>query len=340
MAESHSETEQKSNIDSEPLVSVIVPVYNTEEYLEYCLDSIISQTYKKLEIILIDDGSTDKSGEVCDKYRKRDKRIKVFHKENGGLSAARNFGLEHMQGEWVTFVDSDDYIHATMVMNMVRFALADCSQMVSVIHKKTAKEFPYSYNGNVNNKIVSRIYDRRVYQVDVLSGKLAMYSHGKLYKCELFESIRFPVGKLYEDVPTTWAISKLVDRVTVINKELYFYRQRLGSIVNSAFKPERMDQVYVAEDIYEEVKGNKLFEYTAGSRCFFSAADNYSLITDGYYQEKKYLECCMKKYRRDVLRDDNAKIGIKILAIISYLSLNLVRIFVKGKKRLNLILKY
>ena len=356
MAESHSETEQKINKNmpdennkgkvKPPLVSVIVPVYNVEQYLEYCLNSILYQTYKKLEIILIDDASTDGSGRICDRYAAKDQRVRVIHRENAGLSAARNAGIEVMNGEWVTFVDSDDYIRCDMIEKMVMIALKDGSDIALVLHKKTALNLEFRRSGIKESDqnhdksgkkrgegIRRKKYDRRSFQLDILSGKLAMYSHGKLYKSSLFESIRFPEGKLYEDVPTTWAVSKIINKASFLGEELYFYRQRIGSIVNAPFKPGRMDQVYAAEAIYEEVKGDEELEPIAASRCFFSAADNYSLVTKEFPKEAGYLKDAIKKYRKGVLRDKRAGKNLKLMAMVAGMGPAPVRLLGKMYKK-------
>ena len=341
MEESRSETELKYNNEAasksglntgtvhEPLVSVIVPAYNTEAYLRYCIESIRTQSYQKLEMILIDDGSTDGSPRICDEYGIKDSRVRVIHKENGGLSAARNTGLDVMKGEWVTFVDSDDYLHREMIEIMIGTALKDKSDMVHVLHKKTKLELPFDYDDDQKGKpgktVESQTLNKEEYKLGILSGKLAMYSHGKLYKAGLFRNIRFPEGKLYEDVPTTWAVSKIIDRASVVERRLYFYRMRSGSIVNEDFKPSRMDQVYAAEAIYEEVKDDPILSYIAGSRCFFSHADNYSMVCPEFSEEKAYLEKGLKRFRGDVLKDKRAKKSLKLMAVMAYVNLGLVR---------------
>lgn len=119
-----------------PLISIIMPVYNVEQYLNYCMESILAQDYKNLEIILIDDGSTDSSGDMCDEYAKNDSRIKVIHKKNGGLSSARNIGIEVMTGKYMTFVDPDDYIRIDYVSRMYKYILEDETDLVVCSYKK------------------------------------------------------------------------------------------------------------------------------------------------------------------------------------------------------------
>lgn len=219
----------------EPLISIIIPIYNVEKYLEKCLRSVVNQTYKNLEIILVDDGSPDKCGEICDFYSKIDKRIKVIHKKNGGLSEARNYGLDIMQGKYVMFIDSDDYI-----------ALNTCALVIETAEHKNADIVFVSYslcdNDNFKFNDLKRVKAKKISKKKALKSILtnsstksgqAIYqmAWGKLYSKNLFKEIRYPVGKIHED---EFVIYKLIDmskNCMVINKKLYAYRQRDDSIM-------------------------------------------------------------------------------------------------------------
>ena len=181
----------------EKLVSIIVPVYNVEKYLSKCIDSILAQTYKNLEIILVDDGSKDNSGTICDEYSKKDKRIKIIHKPNGGISDVRNHGLKIATGDYIGFVDSDDYIAEDMFETLVSL-LEKNDADISIV------SFYEYYNGkligvreNENVEIMNKVEAIKELLID---RKIQSYTWNKLFKKELFDGLQFPVGKNFEDI--------------------------------------------------------------------------------------------------------------------------------------------
>ena len=213
------------------LLSVIVPVYNVKDYLRECIDSIINQSYRNMEIILVDDGSTDGSSSICDEYANRDSRIKVFHKENGGLSSSRNTALDHVSGEHVTFVDSDDVIIGTdvykeLMLKLEKNADIDAVQY-DVLHKFSSsqqhtRDYPF------------RIYNTKV---DILDGYLSQNIHvsccDKIFKTEVFRDIRFPEKQISEDIAIIPQIINNINVLETCNIGYYGYRYREGSISNS-----------------------------------------------------------------------------------------------------------
>lgn len=232
------------------MISVIVPVYNVEKYLERCVKSIAAQTYKDLEILLIDDGSTDKSGKMCDDFQQTDSRIKAFHKQNGGLSDARNYGIEHSAGEFISFVDSDDYIDEKMLETLHRLItendadLAVCSAMdvfegKEVTQVKEIKEFNL-------NKVESYKY--------MLRGDGIPSACNKLYKRQTVGNVRFPVGKLYEDGFFTPQILKRVEKTAVTSKPMYYYFRRADSITTKPFRKGDLDVIEAYDKCVKQVK--------------------------------------------------------------------------------------
>lgn len=218
------------------IVSVIVPVYNVEKYLNKCLDSLLVQSYADIEILLIDDGSTDNSGEICDIYANRNDNIKVIHKENGGLSDARNKGLDMATGQWITFVDSDDYVTPDYVETLLSLVLKNNAD-ISIA--------TYTY---VSEKSRSRATG----EVDVMNSKIAikrmlmddgfdMGAWSKMYRAEYFKKIRFPKGKLFEDSLVTYQLIAESSKVAFESKSIYFYINRSDSIINSQFTNRKFD---------------------------------------------------------------------------------------------------
>lgn len=213
------------------LLSVIIPVYNVKDFLAECIDSILNQSYKEMEIILVDDGSTDGSSSICDEYARRDNRIKVIHKENGGLSSSRNAGLDVITGEYVTFVDSDDVIigedlYSNLLHRFEENPRLDVVQF-DVIHKYTSSEQH------------TRNYPFKTYnsKIEILDGYLSQNIHvsccDKIFKAEIFKHIRFPEKQISEDIAIIPQIIEKVNSLEACNLGYYGYRQREGSISNS-----------------------------------------------------------------------------------------------------------
>lgn len=254
------------------LISVIVPIYNMEKYLNKCVDSILNQTYSNMEILLIDDGSTDLSPKICDEYMKTDSRIKVFHKKNGGLSDAKNFGIKKASGKYVAFVDSDDWIENNMYENMY-YKLKDTKSNIVVCgryieYENGEKKEWYNKNEIIMNKEQSLIYLNSFYNFD-------MSSCDKLYEKSLFDNIEFPYGKKCEDAYTTYLLFNKADRVTYIPKCFYHYFQRSGSI--SRNEKINMDYIYAAE---KQLK----FFITKYPHLIYIAETNYAFSVKSIFQ--------------------------------------------------------
>lgn len=214
------------------LVSIIIPVYNVRPYLTEALDSAINQTYNNIEIIIIDDGSTDGSEIVCDEYKKQDKRIQIIHQENKGLSAARNIGLRMATGEYVVFMDSDDAYSLDFVSIMVNAIISNNSDLVICrcsIHR-TNNKMTQSNSNSIEPRINCGEYNCIETLHEYINGSINAGVWNKIYKKNLWNNIEFPVGRFYEDQDTMFRIISLCDRVCVIDQPLYFYRKRSDSI--------------------------------------------------------------------------------------------------------------
>lgn len=219
------------------LISVIVPIYNAEQYLEKCIDSIINQTDTNLEIILVNDGSTDNSGAICDEYAKKDSRIKVIHKENGGLSSARNTGLENANGEYVSFVDSDDWIELDMLETLYDACIANeaevaCGGRYDVYPQSTIVGLCPQKNECISTiEMIKKLFTSVECDCSVCD---------KLFKRPLFNEIRFPIGQINEDEAIFYNLLEGVTRVALINKPLYNYFHRSSSISTSDFTERKL----------------------------------------------------------------------------------------------------
>lgn len=303
-----------------PLISVIVPVYNVEKYLEECLDSIIKQTYKKLQIILIDDGSIDNSGKICDSYQAEDDRINVIHKDNGGLSDARNKGLKIAKGDYLAFVDSDDFITKDYVEYLLKI-LEKYNADVSVCSKQN-----FIDGGTIKKK------DEEA-EVVVYTGIAAMENllyqkniensaWGKLYKASLFKDIYYPVGKLYEDLGTTYKVLYKAKKVIWSSEKKYFYRQRDDSIMKKKFTMSNIDRIEVSQDLMRFIRDKcKNLHKAAVSRFFIS---NVQVLREIPLKENEYSDVVyeikrnIKQYRKVVLLDKKAKRISRFIALAAY----------------------
>lgn len=203
-----------------PLISVIVPVYKAEEYLERCIDSILKQSYENLEVILVDDGSPDRCGEICDKYQKLDRRIKVIHKENGGQSSARNAALDMATGSYFTFVDSDDAIDFDMVYYLYEAIRKTNSQISVCGFCKITDGLSQNENAFSEDTVFcgADIMDEMI-----TDEKIGSQPCGKLFLASLFDTVRFPVGRIYEDIAIMHLVFAKADRIVCLKECKYKY---------------------------------------------------------------------------------------------------------------------
>lgn len=228
------------------MVSVIVPVYNVKPYLRKCLDSILAQTYQNIEIIVVDDGSTDGSSEICDEYAAANKILSVFHKKNGGLSSARNYGLDRIQGEYVGFVDSDDYIHPQMYELLVQpleMKITDCVSAGYVECYEEIEGFP------LYEKSAVHYYDIDIDEINneffrLIPDKIGISVWRKAYRSSIFTNIRFVDGCVAEDLIALPEILKSIRKITILDKDIYYYRQSNASIIRSPFSKKNLDFLY------------------------------------------------------------------------------------------------
>lgn len=224
------------------LISVICPVYNVEKYLPKCIESILSQTYENLEVILADDGSTDNSGKICDEYAEKNGRIMVIHKENGGLSDARNAGIDAANGAYIFFVDADDYIQNDTIEKLYNRIIKDGSDMAICNFKYVDENYSDIPEKNIKTPINDELLSTRECLMKLGGFKHWYYAvaWNKLYKRELFKDIRFPKGKSHEDEFVAHYIIGKCGSVSCVKEPLYYYVQRTGSIMAESISMKRL----------------------------------------------------------------------------------------------------
>lgn len=243
------------------MISVVVPVYKVEPYLAQCVDSILSQTYQDLEILLIDDGSPDKCPAMCDEYAKKDKRIRVIHQENQGLAEVRNVGIREAKGEYIQYVDSDDWIEPDMLETCYNFMKKYDADIVCF---RAIGEYEGGIQGHLGLNYSPRLMDSaEAVSVLFFPHYVDVIAWNKLMKAEILRGIEYPTGKLYEDMYTTYKILANARKILCISNELYHYRKREGSIGSYKFSRSTYDLA------------------DAAGKCFNFAISNYTGMVVG-----------------------------------------------------------
>ena len=222
------------------LISIVVPVYNVEGYLKQCLDSILEQTYRNWELILVNDGATDSSGQICQEYAEKDARIRYFEKENGGLSDARNYGIEQAQGEYLTFVDSDDFLDASH-LSVLYNALVNNDADISIANYANYQTSTATFYLHTFGEYYEKIYtsEELIDDLSFLERNDLSFSTiwGSLYKKSVFSFLRFPKGVIGEDVALIYKMYTQVDKIVYVHKDTYIYRENDSGISKSKIYP-------------------------------------------------------------------------------------------------------
>ena len=230
------------------LISIIVPIYNVEAFLPQCIDSLLAQTHPNIEIILVDDGSPDRSGQICDRYAAAHANIRVIHKPNGGLSSARNAGIDAAKGAYIGFVDSDDFVSETMFRSLLEAAVLHNAQIVACGRYLTDEEGTVTAQAFTLDR--PKFYPTKDAMREILvSGQLDVAAWDKLYLAEVFDGIRFPEGEINEDAAIIFNLLDRASGVVHIGAAMYYYRCRSGSITKSGYKPNKIQALEHAEQI-------------------------------------------------------------------------------------------
>ncbi|WP_138301689.1 glycosyltransferase family 2 protein [Bacteroides ovatus] len=316
-----------------PLISVIIPCYKVEKYLPKCIDSIIEQTYENLEVFLVNDGSPDRCGLICDEYAQKDTRIKVIHKKNGGLSDARNVAIDIAKGEYITFVDSDDYVANDYIESLYKLILKNDAQMsitrcisflegaqpVNIRLTKKVKVF------NACNALISLFY-----QKDFDNAAWA-----KMYHCSLFKSgVRYPKGWLYEDLPTTYRLMMLCNKIVFSSYENYYYLLRRDSIEGAPFKLQKYEScMKIIHQIEEDRKQmHPAIQKSMDCRIVSFAFHILIEIPKEHIEMRMNLFRIIKEYRTRVLFDSCARRKTRIACLLSFGGIFLVSLMANCSK--------
>ena len=319
-------------------ISIIVPVYNVEKYLSRCIDSILNQTFDDFELILIDDGSPDHSGSICDDYAKKDNRILVIHKENGGLSDARNAGINIASGEYIMFVDSDDYISKDMCEILYQRIIKDKSDMAlcSVIG--------VNEEGEEIEKGTFIVDDRLLEEKDKFLGLgeanacAYIVAWNKLFKKFLWKDIRFPVNKINEDEYVAHHLIDKCDKISTVSDSLYYYVQRDNSIMNSACSLKRLDGVeacierlkfMIAENLFNAMSYTVYLIINTMNGVYENLDMNVESVNKRVNTEKKEINKLFKKLITKKV-PIKTKIHMLIFVLNPHIYRQLLKYIVKG----------
>jgi len=328
------------------LVSIIVPVYNVSAYLNECIDSLIIQSYSNIEIILVDDGSTDGSGQICDQYSKLDDRIVVIHKKNGGLSDARNAGLNAMHGQYVAFVDSDDWIDEQMIQKFYSISQSTNADIVAGGYVAIYK------NMHVQCSEKSGIYSMTEALKLLLYNK-ELHDHvcTKLFRASIWDEIRFPKNKVFEDIRTTYKTFLKSERIVVTDYNLYFYRQRGEGIARGTFNKSKLQNINAINELLRDRVINQNIEYISllkkrllRVKCYIlrdmflrtpdDILTDYQTIAEGLFR-------IVKKNRILILSDKDFEKSLKFMAFVSFAGFTVTRkVFSSSLLKKKYALKY
>ena len=299
------------------LISVIIPVYNVERYVTKCVKSVCAQTYSNLEIIIVNDGSTDNSASICEQLSLQDQRIKIVNKKNGGLSDARNAGLLISSGDYVTFVDSDDFVSKNIISylyNLIQHNRADVAicDPAHFSEKSPAKFTDASIEKNYSPRdaIIEMLYQR----------SFLVSAWGKLYSKKLFDEIKFPVGMLYEDSAVMYQLFDRCEKITYGNAKYYGYFHREGSITTNKFSKKDLDILTICNQIETYFSGRKeVYENAINSYYVAAALRIYLNAPDHEFRQAKLnAEEIINNRGRKVLQDKNVRKKEKLALLLFY----------------------
>ena len=289
----------------DPKISVVLPIYNVEKYLEKCMESIFNQTYKNLEILLVDDGSPDGCPALCDAYAKKDKRVRVVHKKNGGISDARNAGVAESSGQYIAFVDSDDYVESDYIeylYSLIKKYNCKMSLCQHTVKFEGGREICYGKNGD--DLLTSKDCIERMLYNDVIDTSC----WAKLFSADLAKKFLYPKGKLFEDIGTVYKFFIESEQIACGWQSKYFYMMRPKSIVHCNFNPHKLDLLEMTDSMASEVKSifpdleKACLRRQVYSR--FSTLNQMLDVKEKVYKEKrKEIIRCIKENKKALLSD-------------------------------------
>lgn len=315
------------------MVSVIIPVYNVQDYLARCIDSVLAQTYTDLEIILVDDGSLDSSGDICDEYDLKYRHLRVIHKVNGGLSDARNAGLDVAQGQYVTFIDGDDYVHPRFVEALMN-TIQQTGAQIAACTWQELKDGDTPRTVNVENASCKTFSQQEAINTVFYQGELNHSACSRIFETQLFHDLRFPEGALYEDLAIIYPLLRKVEKVALLKAPMYYYMHRTGSIITT-MSLRRTHVLDHLEKLEEQVTSEAPQYLPAVRSRHLSACFNMLRLMpakDPQWQPIK--ERCwkyIKNMRNLCIKDRHVRLKNKAAILLSYLGVGITMKIINKK---------
>ncbi len=319
-------------------VSIIIPVYNVEKYIATCVKSLLNQTHNNIEIILVDDGTPDSSGKICDELKESDNRIVVIHKENGGVSSARNVGIEYATGNYLCYADGDDYVSVSYIKDMLDVAVATNADIITSnaykIWDNGEKIELFAGNTAIGEYVLKTGSESLS---DMLYGKTCSAScWGKLFKRDIFESIRFPHISLGEDSYTMYHCFLKANKIAHLHKPNYYYLQHTASALHTNNYDKFYDYIELSDNFMDIINNvypelflpavNRLIENNFW--VYMKMCKN----PDRYEAQLKHIVDNIKTYRKHALKDENVCFRTRMACLISYGGMGLLKFVYKIKK--------
>ena len=316
------------------LISIIIPIFNGEKYLKECVDSVLAQDHSNIEVILVDDGSTDSTADICRAYALQDARVRLIQQENGGLSKARNTGLDAANGDWIMFVDADDIVSGDICSTLLSLAKSEDADISSgdVIKFRGAEPKPQ------NRERGDRCMNGAEYLQMVAYREQPCYACGRLYSRTILCGIRFTEGILFEDIDYLMRCIHDDETIAVTSRILYYYRQQTDSIVNSPFRPEKLSVIDLLETWEKYFAEDEAVVKGLISRRFVASIDFLGRIhgQKGFENEKNRLWACVRQTRMTVLKDGRNTWMVRTMAVMSLLCPGLlILLSAKGRRFLH-----
>lgn len=300
------------------LITIIVPIYNVKPYLSRCIESIINQDYKKLEIILVDDGSTDKSGNICDEYAKKDKRIIVIHQENQGLSCARNNGTRISKGKYIAYIDSDDYIELDYISYLYKLIKDNKADISACAHNK--------------HRYIETVYEKDELYPALLTSKIAFSAWSKLIKASIMKdnNIYFPVNEIYEDQKWIYYLLEHTNRVVISSESKYHYTYRQNSIFNTKSLQNKKILINRVCEMHNFIK-ERHPEYLSLSYIKYIRELTYNFLSFSRTKEletlKKEIYSLIKKNRNKIILKKEVNLFLRLEVLVSYFGYNFFKLY-------------
>ena len=289
-------------------ISIVIPIYNVENYLPQCLDSVINQTYKNLEIILVNDGSTDTCPQICDEYAAKDSRITVIHQENGGSAKTRNKGLQKATGDFISFVDSDDFISENFYQKLFNILIENNAEIVECSYRTFDTELELQRIIKPTYRITGNYETEKALEL-LMKEYLKQVVWNKIYRREILADIKFPVGKFIDDEYWTYKVFGNAKKIVKIPDVMYFYRQQEGSIMGKEYSIKRLDGLTALQERIDYMKENfpnlenlaiKIFSFA--SLWHYQKIDKHSEIDQEMIYRKKIVACVKAYNKRPILK--------------------------------------